>query len=127
MTAVVLDASAMLALFHREPGAAIVAAHAATASVSSVTLAEVAGKMSDFGLEDDVIESAIKDMSLSVIEFDREAALSSGKLRRATRFLGLSLGDRACLALALSLGAPVLTADRAWARLRLPIEIRLIR
>lgn len=117
----------MLALLRREPGAAHVAAFAGALRVSSVNLAEVAGKLSDFGLDDDAIERAIGDLSLTVFAFDRGMALASGKLRRTTRFAGLSLGDRACLALAKTLGAPVLTADRAWARLKIGVEVRLIR
>jgi ribonuclease VapC len=62
-----------------------------------------------------------------VFDFDKEQAKMAGWLRPQTRSLGLSLGDRACLALAIALKAPVYTADRAWKNLKLKIAIHVIR
>ena len=64
---------------------------------------------------------------LALVNNEPGAALVAAALRPLTRSAGLSLGDRACRALADREGVPALTTDRAWAKLRLPIEIRLIR
>jgi PIN domain nuclease of toxin-antitoxin system len=82
-------------------------------------------------IDDDVPEAeirrAIGRLQLDVHGFDAEHAYIAGLLRRSTRAFGLSFGDRACLALARSLGAPALTADRSWSRLDLGIAIEVIR
>ncbi|MBM3514561.1 MAG: type II toxin-antitoxin system VapC family toxin [Alphaproteobacteria bacterium] len=127
MTDVVLDASALLAMMNREPGGALVSEATGSAVMSSVNAAEVASRLSDLGLTDTEIAEALRRSRVRIASFDEQAALDSARLRRATRFAGLSLGDRACLALARSRSAPVMTADRAWARLKLGVEIRVIR
>ena len=73
------------------------------------------------------IRHAIGRLDLDVRAFDTELAFMAGVLHRATRAFGLSFGDRACLALAQSLGAPALTANRSWSRLDLGIAIEVIR
>ncbi len=127
MKDVVLDASAVLAAVNNEPGADIVAGYMTDAAISAVNLTEVLSRLSDFGLDDEACRAVLAALNLRVVPFDEAAALETGKLRAATRSLGLSLGDRACLALARSLKACVVTADRTWSRLALDVEVRLIR
>ena len=127
MAGVVLDASAILARVLDEPGREIVVAVIDGASVSAVNLAEVAQRLIDLGGDDLGVTATIRALSCEVVGFDEELALQAGLLRRATKAKGLSLGDRACLALGKRLGLPVYTADRAWAELDLGDEVVLIR
>ena len=127
MTEFVLDASAILAQLQGEPGGERVASHLDDAWVSAVNLAEVAQKLVNDGASDQGVRDTLADLPCDVVDFDRAMAIRVGLLRRTTRERGLSLGDRACLALAERLGLPVLTADRAWAELDLGIEVVLIR
>jgi len=115
MPRAVLDASALLALLYREPGAVVVERYFAQAVVSSVNFSEVAAKLSDRGIDSQEVLEILSGLGLEVREFDTELALMAGALRAVTRPLGLSLGDRACLALGIAEGAPILTTDRAWA------------
>jgi ribonuclease VapC len=126
MTDVVLDASAVLALILGEPGGATVAAQLHEAGLSTVNLAEVAQRLTD-QWPDAQVTTVLDRLPCEVTDFDRAMAMRAGLMRRATRERGLSLGDRACLALAERLGLPVLTADRAWAELDLGVEVVLIR
>jgi ribonuclease VapC len=113
-TEVVLDASALLATINGEPGAENVAAALAGAVMSTVNLTEVVTKMIDIGIpEDDAWREAI-DLVPRVVDFGPELCRRAAQLRSSTRALGLSLGDRACLALAQHLGLPTVTADQAW-------------
>jgi len=125
---VVLDASAILAVIHGEPGSDKLSPELlANALVSSVNLAEVHGKLVAKGWD---IEHAWEDCSGladQVSPFTMAQAKSAGSLILATRSLGLSLGDRACLALALEVKAPVYTADRSWKNLKLDLRINVIR
>lgn len=127
MPRVVLDASAVLAFLQGEPGADAVDEVLAESMVSAVNIAEVATKLSDFGMPDDQIFATVNDMRLDIISFDEQAAYASAALRSATRAKGLSLGDRACLALAKAEDAPALTADRVWRKIDVGVEIRSIR
>ena len=120
MPRAVLDASALLAVLYREPGSVAVERYFAQAVVSSVNLSEVAAKLSDHGVDSQEVLEILSGLGLEVREFDTELALMAGALREVTRPLGLSLGDRACLALGIAEGAPILTTDRAWADV--PIE-----
>jgi PIN domain nuclease of toxin-antitoxin system len=95
--------------------------------ISAVNVAEVITRLIDLGYSPEAAEVAISRGGFEVIPFDTAAASLAAKLRVTTRHLGLSLGDRACLALAEREGLPVLTADRAWASLDIGVEIRLIR
>lgn len=129
----VLDASALLALLQDEPGAeAVGEALIGGAVISSVNWAEVLSKIVDFGrpiaeAERLIATTGVVGGNLAIVPFDRELARQVAELRGATRERGLSLGDRACLALARQLALPVLTTDRAWLKLRLAVEIRLAR
>ena len=128
MSSVVLDASAVLAALKGEAGAARVAdALAAGAIMSTVNLAEVVSTYSAAGVPDEVIRELLDEIPIEIAAFDLEQGVTAGFLRPRTRSAGLSLGDRACLALAQARGLRVLTADRAWAGLSVGIEIDLIR
>ena len=126
VTEVVLDASAVLALIQEEPGGAAVEARLDGARLSAVNLAEVAQRLSD-QRPDDLVIAVLGKFPCEVIGFDTPLALRTGLLRRATKARGLSLGDRACLALAERDGLAVVTGDRAWAELDLGVEVVLIR
>lgn len=124
---VVLDASALLALLNAEPGAEVVDEHMDGAAISAVNLSEVVAKLAEGGVPAEAARSALTELKLRVHAFDSAQAFAAGELRIETRHLGLSLGDRACLALCLELGRPVLTTDRSWKKLRLGIQVRPIR
>lgn len=124
----VLDASAVLALINGELGAAVVrGAIAAGAALGAVNLAEVVTDLSHRGQSERDIRMQIEGFTLRIVPFDEDLAIRAGMLRPLTRAAGLSLGDRACLALAERLAVPVLTADRAWSSLPLPLDIQVIR
>jgi PIN domain nuclease of toxin-antitoxin system len=124
---VVLDASALLASLLKEEGRVVVDAYVGRAAVSAVNLTEVVSKLQERGMADAAIRSGVFAFALDVIPLDEDLAWEAGFLRRATRGLGLSLGDRACLALGLRLELPVLTTDQQWTRLDLPIPVVPIR
>lgn len=123
----VLDASAVLALLNSEPGAAKVAAALNGASISAVNLAEVAAKLSDYGMAQRDIENALGNLGLRIHPLDEAGAFASAVLRQPTRSAGLSLGDRCCLALGRAVSETVVTADRAWTKLGLSISVTAIR
>lgn len=123
----VVDASAVIAVILREPGWEKVADVLAQARISTVNLSEVIAKLVDRSWEHERAVSTAHGMGATAVEFDVRQAIEAGWLRSVTRSRGLSLGDRACLALAIVEGARVLTADRAWAGLDLGIEIEVIR
>ncbi len=114
MSNCVLDSSAVLALLLAEPGADTVAGYLPDACISAVNLAEVVSKLSERGMPAADARQAVEGMGVEVVPFDDEQAQLTGALRPATRLLGLSLGDRACLALAQLRSIPAVTADRAW-------------
>jgi PIN domain nuclease of toxin-antitoxin system len=127
--ACVLDASALLVCLQDEPGAErVLAALATGAAMSAANLAEVLSKLAEAGKDPD--EAARKIAEGAAIELhplDEAAALEIAKLRPKTKAAGLSLGDRACLALARTLDLPVLTADKAWSALKLGVKVETVR
>jgi PIN domain nuclease of toxin-antitoxin system len=123
----VLDSSAILAVLRDEAGAEVVAKRIPDGLVSAVNAVEVIGRLIDLGMNGDEAEMALKELGLEVNAFDAGQGIMAGRLRARTRHLGLSLGDRACLALALQENCKVLTADRAWAQLDIGVEIEVIR
>lgn len=123
----VLDASVVLAAMLGELTAANAEQWLLESCISAVNLAEVVAKLSDRGLSAEMISNGIAKLDLEVIPFDHVQAERAGLLRLETRQLGLSLGDRACLALAAVLGRPAATADRAWAKLDIGIAIEVVR
>jgi PIN domain nuclease of toxin-antitoxin system len=94
---------------------------------STVNIAEVQGKLVERGLDPEDAWEDVMSVVRHVIPFSTEHAKAAGTLVRQMRSFGLSLGDRACLALALEHNAPVYTADRSWKSLKLPIPVHLIR
>jgi len=128
MNKIVLDASALLAVLNREPGADRLTSEMLSAATSStVNLAEVQGKLVSMGLAPGDAWEATLSPIREATAFTAEQAEAAGNLITKTRPLGLSLGDRACLALAMVLKAPVYTADKSWKKLKLGVPIRLIR
>ena len=128
MSSCVLDASAILAVLQDEPGNEVLTDEVLAASVvSAVNLAEVQTSMVRRGVPP--VEAWIRARVpvTHVADFTEDQARVAGSLVAKTRTLGLSLGDRACLALALELGASVYTADRTWKKLNLAIAIHFIR
>ena len=95
--------------------------------MSSVNIAEVAARRVDQGLPDDETDRAVRVLRFETVSFDTRSALLTACLRKDTRRLGLSPGDRACLALAKRLKSPVLTAGRAWDDVDVGVDVRLIR
>lgn len=117
MNEAVLDSSAVLALLFNEPGAETVERSLPGALLSTVNLAEVIAKLSERGMPADAARAAIDVLCVDIVDFDFDQACLTGEIRAVTRAAGLSLGDRACLALARLRSAPALTTDKAWAKL----------
>lgn len=128
MARTVLDASALLALLNDEPGASLAAdALDGEPVMSAVNLSEVVAKLVDAGIDASEVRALLESLQIEVVAFDDEAAYEAGALRPATRRAGLSFGDRACLSLGVRLGTPVLTADRGWRSLGLPVDVVVMR
>lgn len=129
----VLDASALLAWLHFEPGAlAVRAALDHTAAISVVNWAEVLSKLSDLGQNPVEVRSKLFtggafEKDLLLWPMDEAMAVEVAKLRTKTRSSGLSLGDRACIALGQHMRVPILTTDRVWTKLELDAQIQIIR
>lgn len=123
----VLDASALLALLFREPGHDHVAAVIDSACLSTVNLSEVLLRFVRDGHDPRAVRTRLETTAIEQVPFLADDAALAAALEPNTRPWGLSFGDRACLALALTRGVPAITADGAWAALDMPIEIRLIR
>jgi PIN domain nuclease of toxin-antitoxin system len=124
----VLDASALLALLHDEPGGREVEPFVEEAAISSVNWSEVVQKSLALEVELEGLREDLEALGLSIQPFVAGDAEVSAMLWRYTREHGLSLADRACLALASRLSVPALTADRIWAGLEIePISVRVIR
>lgn len=128
MSKVVLDASALLALLNKERGSERVAEFIENgATISTINLSEVVAKLSEAGMPEETIHEVLDALGLTIVDFDRTFAYKAGLLRNATRLAGLSLGDRACLALAQQLDFPAVTTDRIWENLSLGIKIQMAR
>jgi ribonuclease VapC len=123
----VLDASAVLAFLRDEPGGERVERVLGNSIISAVNLSEIAAKLSDFGMPKAEIPEALSELAATSMAFDADLAIIAGALRKQTRANGLSLGDRACLALAQRTGRIALTTDRAWADLDVGVMIEVIR
>ena len=129
MTAVIFDASALIAMIKEEPGGDLVLRAIAEARISAVNLAEVISHFDYLGTPHAEIDSMIGPLPLEVVPADRDLATLAGRLRTQTADHGLSLGDRFCLALALRENLPAWTADRSWSGVaeRIGVEVVLIR
>lgn len=124
---IVLDASAILALLKMEQGHEIVAQHLDNAIVSSVNFSEVVTVLARNGFGQEEVIKSLKETFLHIEEFNTEQAIIAASLDEITRNHGLSLGDRACLALAKYKSLSVLTSDRVWEKLNLGIKVQIIR
>jgi len=124
---VVFDASAIIAASNGEAGSRTVLALKDRSAVSTVNLAEVKSKLVLRGLAPAEAWAVALSFSNEVFSFDSEQASIAGALVEFTRPYGLSLGERACLALALVLDAPVYTTDKTWANLDLGVQVHLLR
>jgi PIN domain nuclease of toxin-antitoxin system len=113
----VLDSSAVLALLFGEPGAERVKETLPGALLSAVNFAEIVTKLCERGMPQDQARLAIEAIGVEVVDFGIDQACVTGELRNRTRSAGLSLGDRACLALAQQQNLPAVTADTAWAQI----------
>ena len=124
----VLDASAVLAWLWREEGFERVEALLAAGycRMSSVNLSEVIAKALDRGLPPEQVDGLVSSLDLEILPFEAGDALDAARLRPPTRRLGLSLGDRACLALAKARGATAVTADRTWVEVSQTFGIEIL-
>jgi len=123
----VLDASALLAFLQDEPGARVVESVLEDSGISTVNWAEVVQKAVGSGVDIDGMREELEALGVSMAPFDREQAEATGLLWKETKRHGLSLGDRACLWLGRSLGATVFTTDRVWKKLKIGVEIQILR
>lgn len=127
MAEAVLDASALIAFLKNEPGAEKVAAVLSRSCISPVNLAETLNKMVEYGKQLDAVAFQVERLQIPVIPFGEEEAKIVASMWKLSRPAGLSLADRACLALGLKRQLPVLTADRSWAKAEIGVKIKLIR
>ena len=123
----ILDASAILAYLNDEPGGERLEEIIGDSCVSAVNLGEVLTRLSDDEVPEAEAHTLISLLKLEVANFDPHSAWTAARLRPLTRSIGLSFGDRACLALGLHLALPVVTADRIWKNLDIGVSIELIR
>jgi PIN domain nuclease of toxin-antitoxin system len=124
---ILLDSSAILALLYQEPGADRVDAERKHAAIGTVNWAEVATTLFEDGMQDDMVRNTLIGLNLTIVPFTDLMAYEAGRLRPLTRAIGLSLGDRACLATARVLDIPVLTADRIWLQAAVGVQVECIR
>lgn len=128
MSRAVLDSSAVLASFYGEAGADTIDEILREAVISTVNAAEVISKLVERGMPAAMARSTLIDTGIEIVPFDLDQAEVTGDLRGKTKAQGLSLGDRACLALAKRINGRAVTADRAWAAVEdLGVEIVLFR
>ena len=127
MSDVVLDASALLAFLRKERGADRVESVLSGACISAVNLSETIAKLMEYGKRLEEISFHIDRLQIVVVPFDAELARMAALLREPTRAAGLSLGDRACLALALKTGLPALTTEKAWLECAVGVKVVKIR
>ncbi len=125
---IVLDSSAILAILFGEPGAAAITDGLRADSVAStINLAEVQTKLVRLGQDPDVAWQDAAATPSRILPYTEDHAKLTGSLAARTRHLGLSLGDRSCLALGILLNSPVYTADQIWRNLDIGIPIHIIR
>jgi len=110
----IFDASALLALLRDEHGGDTANRYLTGAAISTVNLSEAVAVLIRQGMPPEVAQEAVEDLELDVVPFDREQAYRAARLAPVTAARSLSLGDRACLALAQLRGQPALTAEREW-------------
>lgn len=127
MSSCVLDSSALLAILCDEPDAEVVAGQCIDALLSVVNLAEVYSKTKDVGISAEEIDWAMEQLQIIPFDCTKDQARTIGSLREQTREFGLSLGDRACLALGLVRGLPVVTSDQQLASPDVGVDVQVFR
>jgi PIN domain nuclease of toxin-antitoxin system len=128
MNKVILDASALLALIKNEPGADKVEPLLGLIVMSSVNVSETAAILLESEMSLKEAQECLLPFISMIVPFDEEQAFQAAELKKQTKRQGLSLGDRACIALGIKMQLPVYTADRIWQDLQLDVlEIKLIR
>lgn len=116
----ILDASAVLAVLNGEPGEKKVIPILAESAINTVNLTEVAAKLLEAGMDEVGARLAVSVLGIGeIVDFTQDLAWEAARLRPLTKQYGLSLGDRACLALAIKLKIPAVTADKEWSKLKL--------
>jgi ribonuclease VapC len=123
----VLDASALLAMLHDEPGGEKVQSLLETAIMSSINWSEVVQKALEWQADVGGLRQDLESLGLEIVPFSAGQAEGTARLRASTRHLGLSLADRACLTLAAEAGLPAVTTDKIWRDIDSETEIRVIR
>lgn len=124
---VVLDASALLAYLQAEPGSDEIEPVLDGAAMCTVNWAEVIQKAKAAEVETATLRADLEALGLELAPFTSSQAEIAAELWQSTRDIGLSLGDRACLALGLDTDRPTFTTDRAWQQINVGVEIKLIR
>ena len=129
MSKIVLDASTILAYLFEESGYQQVEAilESGDGIISSVNYAEVVGKLVDKKMPSDTIQIAMDNLELKCLPLSESQAFLAGQLRQTSKDIGLSLGDRACIALGIDKKLPVLTADTIWKEVAFDCDIQLLR
>ena len=127
MSEAVLDASALIAFLRNERGAEKVASVLNRSCISAVNLAETLGKMVEYGKELEAVAFQIERLRIPVVPFDAIQAHIAASLWKQTRVVGMSLGDRVCLALALTTSLPALTTEEAWVKHNFGVQVVKIR
>jgi ribonuclease VapC len=127
-TPCVLDASALLALLNKEEGwEQVEEAILHRAVMSAVNLSEVGSRLVREGTPASEVAADLALWPIEIIPFGTSDANAAAAMALITRSAGLSLGDRACLSLAMKLGTEALTVDRAWSNLSLNVVVTLLR
>jgi ribonuclease VapC len=124
---IIIDASALLAFLFRETGHEKAAEYLPDSALSTVNLSEVLARFARDGHDVHQVWQQIAASPIQIVPFSAQTAVLAAALSLLTKPLGLSLADRACLALAVERKAPVLTADQAWLQLDIGINIISIR
>ena len=127
MSRIVVDSSVVVAAILQEPGGEEMASRDGPFLISAVNLCEVLERLAVGSAAEAPTLAMLEDLGLVLVDFTPDLAAMAARLKAPTRSVGLSLGDRACLALALRDQAPVLTGDRAWSKVDVGVEVVLIR
>lgn len=127
MTEYVIDASAFLAIMRAETGAENTLARLRRSVMSAVNVSEALMRGVETGAPLALMREFLVVQQVHVVPFDDRLAVEAALLRPATKHLGLSFADRACIATAIKLDATIVTADRVWSTLDLPCKVELIR
>lgn len=123
----VIDTSVVMCVLLREPGRERSLEAMRGATMSSVNVAEVVAKCLERAVAENLVSLLLSSSEIGIVDFVAEDAILAGQLWARAPKGKLSLGDRACLATAMRLGATAVTADRVWTTLDLPCPVELIR